>query len=177
MKKQLLTALLTLTSVSAFALVSSETKDVATRLGAVETIEVSFDAGSSTLSEAQKKDLARSVNQQKQKGTISRVDILAWSDKEYPMPNAKHEKGDIDLANRRANEVKKYLTDTKTVTSTDSYNMAERPNRLEEALKMADARVKDSMEAGGAAPSTDSQTGLFGQKGQAQKVVVLVHMK
>lgn len=177
MKKQILAALITLTATSAFALISTETKEVATRLGAVDTIEVSFDAGSSTLSDAQKKELARAVNQQKQKGTISRVDILAWSDKEYPQPNAKHEKGDIDLASRRATEVKKYLTDTKTVPEADTFNMAERPNRFEEALKMADARVKDSMEAGGAAPSASSQTGLFGQKGQAQKVLVLVHLK
>lgn len=177
MKKQLLTTLLILACAPAFALISTETKDVATRLGAADTVEVTFDRGSATLSDSQKRDLARAVNLQKQKGTISRVDILAWSDKEYPLPNAKHEKGDIDLANRRANEVKKYLSDTKTVSSTDVYNMAERPNRFEEALKMADARLKDSMEAGGAAPTTSAATGLFGQKGQAHRVLVMVHLK
>ena len=61
MKKQLLAAVLTLSAASAYALISAETKDVATRLGAVDTIEISFDTGSSTLSDAQKKELARSV--------------------------------------------------------------------------------------------------------------------
>lgn len=177
MKNQLLVAALTLSSATAFALISPETRAVANRLGAVETIEVTFNAGTSTLSESQKKEIATSVNQQKQRGAIDRVDILAWSDKEYPQPNTEHAKADIDLATRRANEIKKYLTDTKTVSSAKTFNMAERPGRLEEALKTAQAKVKDSLEAGGAAPSAENQTGLFGQKGQANKALVLVYRK
>lgn len=175
MKK--LAVILAMMSSSAFAMISQETKEVAAKAGAIDVIEVTFDSGSSTLTDAQKNEIAKTVSQTKRKGALDRIEVLAWSDKEYPSPNQKHGQGDLDLATRRANEVKKYLNDSKTAPSVDTFNMAERPNKFEETLKLADAKVKDSMEAGGAAPTTPSQTGLFGQKGQASKALLMVFLK
>lgn len=174
----LITSLLfVLATTAANAMISDQTKNVSKKLGAADLIEISFNAGSSDLTEAQKKDLTQFVSSTQQKGKIEKLSILAWSDKEYPLPKEKkYGKPDVSLASQRGDKIKSYLQGTQNAR-VETYNMAERPNKFEEWLKLADAKVKDSMEAGGAAPRTSDETGLFGEKGQASKALVMVFLR
>jgi len=162
---------------SANAMVSSETKAAADRLGANNLTEVKFDEKSSTLTEGQKKELQNLVADAKSKGEIKEIKVMVWPDKEYPSAGVKAAKSDIELADARAKEIKKFMKDTLAVNDVDVYNMAERPNKLQEWLKTSEAKVKGTAEATGAAPRTKDETGFFGMKGQSSKAVALVFMK
>lgn len=175
--KVLVLALATSVGLSAHAMVSSETKAAADRLGASNLTEVKFDERSATLSDSQKKDLQQLVADARTKGEIKEIKVMVWPDKEYPTAHQKAAKADIDLADARAKEIKKYMKDTLAVNDVDVYNMAERPNKLEEWFKTSDAKVKDTAEASGAAPRTKHETGFLGLKGQSSKAVALVFMK
>lgn len=163
-------------ALSAAAFVSSETETAASGLGASMVSETKFDAGQSALTDGQKKDIASFVQEAKQKGKIKEIKVLAWSDQEYPVAEQKLSKAEIDKAKNRAQEIRKYLKNELKVSSVDSYNMAERPNGLEKLFKTGDAKVKNTMESGGAAPTTSDGTGLFGLKAQASKAVIMVYM-
>lgn len=151
-------------------------QDAADRLGATQMKELSFQKNSSNLTEAQKTELRKVINEAAQKGQIDEVKILVWSDKEYPNKNMKQSKSDIKLAKNRLNDLKSFLKKDLNVSTVDSYNMTERPNALQKFFNTSDAKVKNTTELVGAAP-TDMNTGLFDMNAQASKGVVMIFMK
>ncbi len=82
----------------------------------------------------------------------------------------------MGLAKNRISHLKSFLKDELKVKSVDTHNMAERPNALEKFFNTGDAKVKNTTEASGAAP-TDGNTGLFDLKAQASKGVVMIFLK
>lgn len=152
------------------------TQDAASRLGAVQVREITFDKNSSNLSDSLKKDIKEVINEASQKGKIVEVKILAWSDKEYPTENGKQTKQEVGLAKNRLKTLKKFLKDELKVSNVETHNMTERPNALQKLLNTNDAKVKTAAESTGAAP-TDGNTGLFEMKAQASKASIMVFMK
>jgi len=180
MKQQLKTALVAvvmMAGVQAHAMISDATKNMADAMGAANLDEVTFAEGSTTLSQDLKNQIAQLVTDARAKGQIQNVKVLAWADKEYPMPKVKLADGDVSLAQKRAAAIDKYLHDDLGVSNIDKYNMAERPNKIEQWFKTSDARVKNSAEQNGTAPRTKEETGVFGLKGQASKALILVFLK
>jgi len=172
-----LAALTFLAGTTSFALVSNETKKLGDRLGATALTEVSFDKKQTTLSDSEKSELAKLINDAKAKGEIREVKILVWSDREYPAKNRKLTNTDITLAKNRIDQVQQYLKTQLAVTDVDSYNMAETPNAVERMLKTSDAHVKGAAESTGATPHNDKETGFLGWKGKASKAVAYVFLK
>jgi hypothetical protein len=152
------------------------TQDAADRLGANQVKEVAFDKNSDKLTDAQKNEIRAAVNEAAQKGKIDEVKILAWSDKEYPAENGKQTKEEIGLAKNRIKHLKAFLKDELKVKDVDAYNMAERPNSLEKLLNTSDAKVKNTTESAGGAP-TEGNTGIFDLKAQASKGAVMIFLK
>jgi hypothetical protein len=166
-----------LSSLQVQAIISGAMKDVSLHMGAQDLTEVRFDHNSFSLTDSQKADLNKLVKSAREKGEIDKVKVLAWSDKEYVANKAQQSKRDIVLAGNRLSEVKKYINDQLQVADVESYNMAERPTALEELFKTSDAKVKDHAEKVGAAPRSKRETGLFGEKGESSKAVLMVFLK
>lgn len=173
MMKFLIVLMFVLTGQS-FAWTTSQ--DAANRLGAAHVKEVSFDKNSDKLTDFQKTEIRTAVSDASQKGKIDEVKILAWSDKEYPTENKKQTKEEIGLAKNRIKHLKSFLKDELKVKDVDTYNMAERPNAFEKTFNTSDAKVKNTTESSGGAP-TEGNTGLFDLKAQASKGVVMIFMK
>jgi hypothetical protein len=156
---------------------SSETEKASQALGAKMSSEVKFDEGKATLTQDSKDKIRDFVRDARAKGKIDEIKVAAWADREYPTKDTKASSADVKLADERLKELKKYLKDDLKVSSVDSYNMTERPNALQKFLKTPTANVKNTMEASGAAPKTESETGLFGQRAQSSKAVLMIYMQ
>lgn len=172
--KILIQAAILLVGSFASALISSETKNLANSIGATELTEIKFTESSTGLTADQKKEIDQVIANARSKGNIEEVKIMAWADKEYPMNQEKYSSQDIEIANKRLNAIQNYVKKQLKVSDVDVYNMAERPNKLEELFKTTDARVKQKAEAGGAAPKEADNKGWFNLKGQASKALVMV---
>lgn len=152
------------------------TQDAANRMGASQVKEISFEKSATGMSEKQKEEIRAAVNEAAQKGKIDEVRVLAWSDKEYPAEKGMQNKADNELAKKRAQEMEKFLKKDMKVSTVKTYNMSERPNALETFLNTSDAKVKETAENAGAAP-TEGNTGIFDMKAQASKGVVMIFMR
>jgi len=170
-------ALVTAAMVPAMANVSSETEQASQLLGAKMVSEISFEEGKSSLTEASKEEIKALVASARQSGNIGEVKLAVWADREYPTKDTKASKGDVKLADERAKALTNYLKKDLKVESVSSYNMTERPNALQKFVKTPTEKVKSTMEATGAAPKTESETGIFNQNAQAKKAVLMVYMK
>ncbi len=159
-----------------FAMISSETDQLAKNMGAAQVSEVNFGTSNTSLTDDQKKEINEAVAEARKLGEVEDIKILAWSDKEYPLPKTKHTKADVTLADNRIKEVKKYIKDGLHISSVDSYNMAERPSKLSELFKTSNAKIKKDAVATGAAPS-DDDTGFLGLNGHKSKAVIMVFLK
>lgn len=156
---------------------SDEVTQASQELGAKMSSTISFDEGKATLTDESKREIRDLVKKAEAQGRIDEVKVAAWADREYPTANTKASKSDIDLAKRRLTEVEKFLEKDLKVDDVDTYNMTERPNALQKFLRTDTAKTKTAMESSGAAPKTTSETGLFGQKAQASKAVLMIYME
>ncbi|MEK2645712.1 hypothetical protein [Bdellovibrio sp. BCCA] len=169
--------LFTLVSIKALANVDSETETASKALGAKMTSEISFDEGQTNLSDSAKEDIRSLIKDAKEKGNIDELKVAVWADREYPTKDTKASKADIDLAKKRADNIKSFIKSEMKVGSVNTYNMTERPNALQKFLRTSDSKVKSTMEASGSAPRTSEETGFFGQKSKASKAVIMVYTR
>ena len=164
---------------SAFAEgVSSEMEGASKALGANLVSEVSFDQGSASLNETTRAEIRDLIKSAKDSGKkINKVQIAAWADREYPAKDTKASKGDVQLAERRLKEVRTFMQNDLKVNHVASYNMTKRPNALQKLLNTPENKTKKALEANGAAPVTTEDTGLFGQRAQSSKAVLLIYLE
>jgi hypothetical protein len=167
---RIVTALTLLSAVNASAWTNSQ--DAGNMLGATQVKEITFEKNKGILTDVQKIELRTAINEAAQIGKIAEVKILAWSDKEYPSPTGKQSRDDVKLAQKRLKDIKSYLKDLK-VSEVGTYNMTERPNALQKLFHTSTEKVKKTAEMAGAAPTAD-QTGLFDNKAQASKSIVMI---
>jgi hypothetical protein len=174
----LLLTLLTAASPFSWAIVTSETEAAARKLGASTVGEVEFNAGQTGLDDDAKNDLNDLKKEAEQAGAIEEIRVIAWADKEYPIAEQKrYTRADIRLADERAQNVKNYLERDLHLKSITTYNMAKRPNLLQEMLKTPGAAIKDTLEKSGAAPHSEADTGLFAEKSKSSTALILVYKK
>ncbi|UOF01797.1 hypothetical protein [Bdellovibrio reynosensis] len=163
-------------SINAFAGVNSETEDSVKGLGAAKVMEIEFEEGKADLSEDAKKEIREQIAEAKEGKKIDSLQVASWPDKEYPTKDVKPSKGDVELAKKRGENVKTFIKDEmKAVSSVRVFNMSERPNPLEKFLRTKEAKVKNTLEASGAAPRTKDETGFFGTKGKASKALIMIY--
>jgi hypothetical protein len=158
-------------------MVNSETEDVGSKLGASQVAQVEFDEGQSALKANDADEIKAAVAEAKKAGNVTEVKILSWADQEYPAKGTKAPKASVSLADERANKIKDMVKKDLGVKDVDVYNMAKRPNAVQDILKTSTAKVKAEMETSGAAPTKSEDTGLFGLKGKKSAAVVLVYTK
>lgn len=155
---------------------NSETEKAAMSLGAHTSSQIAFEKGKTELKPAELAELKEVVNQAKSAGQkIDEIKIIAWADREYPAEGTTAPNQQVKLAEERADKIKSYLKKELKVSDVEVYNMAKRPNALQELFNTQTAKVKDSMETTGAAPTTKEDTGLFGLKGKTSEALVLVY--
>lgn len=164
-------------AIEALAMISEQTRQAATSLGAANLGEIEFVAGSDALTDQSRAEIRNVVDEARQKGELDYINVLAWSDQEYPASKTSQSKANVTLAKRRIETVKAFLKSDLKIKDVSGFNMAKRPGALTEFLNTKDARVKKTTEVAGAAPVQDSETGLFGEKGQASKAVLMIFTK
>jgi hypothetical protein len=171
----LLAAALVITS-TAKAYVNDKIIETARDLGATTFSEVKFGLANSRLTEDQKKDLTSAIAAARLKGDIKKVKVLAWADKEYPKTQTKHDPADTELADNRAYEIKKYLKDNLAVSTVDTFNMTQRPSRIEKVLNTKDVQLKKQVEDESATEDM-SKNSAFALRDESSKVLILVYLK
>ncbi len=134
--------------------------------------EIVFAKTSSELTADGKSQLRDILKAAKERGPIEEVKILSWADKEYP-PKKKValNKNDRKLADERALEIKGYIEDHEKGVGVDVHNMAERPNTLQNMLKVGDKRVKRSLEVAGL--SNPAKSGMPNKSGRVLVMVII----
>lgn len=163
-------------SANVLADVGSETQTAAEKLGASQVAEVTFEKGQYNLSDSNKEALNEFIQNANADATVDKAQVIAWSDREYPAnSNIKLNKEDVTLAKRRAEAVKDYLRTKMSGKKVEIFNMAERPNGLQKLLKTKTAKLKTTLETTTAAPTSDQDTGLFGQNAKASTVVLFAY--
>lgn len=164
-------------AIEALAMISEQTRQAATSLGAANLGEVEFVTGSDQLTDQGRAEIRNVIDEARQKGELDYINVLAWSDQEYPANKTKQSQAEIKLAKRRIENLQSFLKKELKVKNVTGFNMAERPGKIKEFLGTKEARVKKTTEVAGAAPVEEEETGLFGEKGQASKAVIMVFTK
>jgi hypothetical protein len=140
----------------------------------VRVTELSFATGSDALTSNDEAKINQALSTAEASGAIKEVKVLSWSDQGYPTANATAPSdGQKSLARERNSEVANYLKSHDSKLSIKTYNMAERPNMVQELFKTEDERMKKSLELSGVsmADADDPVTS------KVSKALVMVVMK
>lgn len=105
---------------------------------------VQFEAGSATVSDAERLELRALVQSIRDDSKIENIIVAAWSDKDYPAQGKNLSKRDRELAEKRSENVKKVL-DQLGAKDIDTYSMAEHPSWIAKVFNTDDAAIKDSI--------------------------------
>lgn len=136
---------------------------------------LTFDVGSATLSEADKakiRDLAANIGHDQ----ISKIEIAAWSDKPFPKGSSDLSKADQDLAEKRSNNINKFVKDELNVSGmkTTEYNMAETSNWLARMMRTDEAELKSVFAKEESAPMARADFNFIASEGAPSKAVVVL---
>lgn len=111
---------------------------------------VTFRKGSDMLSAGETARLNELVASAKAAGKIDEIRVISWADLKYPdAVQKKLEGSQRNLAGERGDNIKDYIEDKLDVSDVAVYNMAERPNAVEDFFNTSDARVKNALERAG----------------------------
>jgi hypothetical protein len=139
---------------------------------------ITFGAGSAMLTENDKADLKKLVQDAESRGEIDQVTVAAWSDKALPMKGQKLADADRDLASQRASAISDYLKSATDVGDVDSYNMAENSNWLARTFNTKGSELKSVFSKKGAKnPVSNAEFRLIKQEGGSNEAVVITEMK
>lgn len=166
-----------LIGIESLAMITDQTQQAATSLGASSLGEIEFSPGSDALTDQGRAEIRNIVDEAQQKGRLDHIAVLAWSDQEYPAAKTSQSHANVSLAKKRIETLKSFLKSDLKIKNIEGFNMAERPGKFKEFLNTKEARVKKTTEIAGAAPVQDTETGLFGEKSQASKAVLMIFIK
>lgn len=145
---------------------SLQTKFVAAEQDADASAELKFAAGSSRLPKETNKQLATAIREARARGRITEVKVIAWADQEYPstykdaLPTKQQQ-----LAEARAEAVRKALAKRVKNAEVEKISMAERPGAFEDFFKTSDFRIKRSLERAGI-PTEDTSVKVPAMEGK-----------
>lgn len=164
-------------SINALAAARSEIETAANLVGANAVTELSFQKGGTRLQSNARDELNRFVVEARKKGEIKKVQVLAWSDQEYPPEGVSQAKSQLALADKRAENIESFIKSKFDIDDVTKMNMGVRPNVMQNAVQTTTAQTKNMMEQSGAAPTHEQQIGIFGANGKASRAVVLIFYK
>lgn len=139
---------------------------------------VQFERGRSVLSEENKKFLDALARKSSRTGReIAEIKILAWADREYPSgKNEKVKTREVILANERARVIRDFLRkDLHAKNQIDVFNMAKRPDILDQVFKDEEYKVKQDVALSGVS-ATRLPSGETSYT-KAGKVLVIIDYK
>ncbi|MCC2677911.1 MAG: hypothetical protein K0R29_487 [Pseudobdellovibrio sp.] len=129
----------------------------ASQANAYNFVEISFEPGSTGLTESAKSSLRSVVEQAKAAGKLDEAIVMSWSDEEYPSKEVKKlPKYQRDLADNRNKAVKDFIKSVQKM-DIDTYNMAAQPNTVSKWFNTTDARLKNSLSAAGLPTTAEQQ--------------------
>lgn len=129
----------------------------ASQADAYNFVEISFEPGSTGLTESAKSSLRSVVEQAKSAGKLDEAIVMSWSDEEYPSKDVKKlPKNQRDLAENRNKAVKEFIKSVQKM-DIDTYNMASQPNTISKWFNTPDARLKNSLSAAGLPTTADQK--------------------
>jgi len=135
---------------------SSVSNAAANAANAYNFVEISFEPGSTGLTESAKSSIQQVVSQAKSAGKLDEAIVMSWSDEEYPAKDVKKlPKAQRDLADSRNKAVKDYVKSIQKM-DVDTYNMASQPNVLSKWFNTTDAKLKNSLTAAGLPTTADN---------------------
>lgn len=163
---------------SADTSVSSAVQDIKTEVYELlgkDTAIVTFEPGSSILSESERKNLAAVVSAVRNDANISLAIVAAWADKEYPATKGQQlGKAERQLAEARVAIVKEAL-DNLGVKTIETHSMAEQPSWIGKLLNTEDTKVKGEGKVKDANDQLTAEIGrILRDKGGPGKAVVIV---
>ncbi len=128
----------------------SISNNIAVESDATYYTELNFKKGSSKLKDENYSALDDLVKKSMQSGTVDEIKIITWADQEYPnKKNKSLSDTQKKLADHRNERIKNYLKKTYPTLDITVYNMAKRPNVLQELFNTSDAKTKKSIESAG----------------------------
>lgn len=142
-----------------------------------DSLVVNFQPGQATLSETEKENLRNMGRTMRQHGEIRQAKIAAWSDKPHPRTgNLSRE--DRKLADRRLDEIERFLEDDQNITSVKEFNMAERSSWVGRMFHTEQAELDAEFARRGKTEVTNDEFRVIRQEGGPSKaVVILKHEK
>lgn len=153
---------------------SIEAKQLAAENEASYVTELVFRKGKNQLSPDAHTQLSKVLDQARAHGQIQDVKVITWADAEYPSANTKAlSAGQVKLATRRNDEIKRFIKNLDRAVNVTTYNMAERPGAVSELFGTSNAHIKKSLEVAGI-PNTDTTVKL---PAKASKSIVMVILK
>lgn len=139
---------------------------------------ITFNPGSSLLTDADKASLKKVVEEARKKGTLDQVTVAAWSDKAMPRKGENLMEQDRNLADRRAKAIEDSLKSDFEVTDVKTYNMAENSNWLARTFNTKDAELKSVFgKKGAATPMRNNEFMLIKEVGGPSEAVVTAELK
>lgn len=160
-------------SADAAAVIDTSAKAMA-QVGAQRFVSIRFAKGKTGLSEASKTALRKLAAETPEKA-VDEVKVLAWADREYPASGTAASSKEVELADKRAHNISKYLKDDLGYkVDVDNHNMAKRPAGISEILGTDDYEIKHSLETSGVVPATRSagETKVIADKASTALIMV-----
>jgi hypothetical protein len=154
--------------------VSIEAKQLAAEEKAPYVVEFAFKKGSTDLTLDAKSSLNGVITKAQAAGKINEVKVVTWGDSEYPSVYTKKlSKSEVDLVQKRNNNIENFITDVTKGSSVKTISMAERPGAIGEFIGSNDAQIKKSLEQAGI-PTTDTSVKT---PSKASKSIVIITLE
>jgi hypothetical protein len=137
---------------------------------------LNFAPGKSQLTQADMDALDNLVNNAG-RGNVDRIEIAAWSDKEFPKTGNDLAKGDTDLADDRIDAIKDYVKNNLSVSSFKTFNMAETSNWLARTFRTDNAELKSVFSKDMSVPMAREDFNIIKNDGAPSKAVIVAVQK
>lgn len=134
---------------------------------------VDFNKGQRVLTPTATEGVEKSLAAADAQGDIEKVDVVVWSDREYPVSGAKLDKVQRDLAGERGVSVKDYVQRHYPNTDVNIVNMAERPSPLARLFNTEDAELKRKLTNLGFTPGPNNEF----ETGRPSTALILIQVK
>jgi len=138
------------------------------------SVTLMFDKGSANLSAASQESLRNLVTTIGM-ANISRAEVAAWSDKDFPRTGSDLAKADRDLADQRVTKINDYLKSNLNFSAMNikNFNMAETSNWLARTFRTDEAELKSVFSKEAVAPMARADFNVMVREGAPMKAVVV----
>jgi len=135
---------------------------------------INFSKGHQGLSAKASEGIQSAIAEARKLGEIKSIDVVAWSDLEYPKQGHELPKREVALAEDRAKGIEKAIDQAVPSSTVKKYNMAEEPNAFQKWIETRDAHMKNKLVETGVINA--SGEALPGQR-RASSALVFIEIK